>query len=73
MGFVTAESAEYFIETVTSKHQPDDQPHDAIERIRKTIKRAHRREIEPGRLFLSSQSNFANMQRTNLTGTQTRV
>ena len=35
------EGAEYLVETVTSKHQPDNEAHDAIKRIRKSIESVH--------------------------------
>jgi hypothetical protein len=42
-GFAS-KGAEYFIEAVTGEHQPDDQTHDAIKRIRKAIERVHNRQ-----------------------------
>ena len=40
------EGAEYLIEPMTGKHQTDDQTHDAIKRVRKSIQRVHGREAE---------------------------
>src|SRR4029077_8756169 len=36
-----AKGAEYLIEPMAGKHQPDDQTHYAIKRVRETIERVH--------------------------------
>src|SRR5205814_1181149 len=38
---LAGEGAEYLVETVTSKHQPNNKAHDGIKRIRKSIKSVH--------------------------------
>jgi hypothetical protein len=39
---------------VTSKHQPDNEAHDAIKRIRKTIESIHEPEVVAVPAFMSS-------------------
>ena len=43
-----AEHAEHFLGAVTGEEQTDDQPHNAIKRIREALKRIHDRRLSAG-------------------------
>ena len=57
---------EYLVETVTSKHQPDNESHDALKRIRKSIESIHEREVAAIPAFMSSLASARFKPLTNI-------